>query len=114
MLRFPKNRWWAFILTLCLFTACFVVLTAQAPSVSYAATPSLNGGTDPPPGYGDPDFPDGGGKTSRRWTVGQGAMGQTVPTDGLRPAGEGVARPSVWMLRFYLVLASLRSLFFRF
>lgn len=112
MLRFPKNRWWAFILTLCLFTACFFALSAQTPSVSYSSTPSLNGGTDPPPGYGDPDFPDGGGKATRGM-VGHGAMGQTVPTDGLRPAGEGVARPSVWMLRFYLVLLSLRGFFFR-
>ena len=71
MLRLSANRWWAFVLTLCLLTTCFFLITVQSPSVARAGSGSCYLPTDDPPSdspsLGDPDVPmgPGDGKTSK-------------------------------------------------
>ena len=36
MVRFSMNRWWGFVLTLCLFTVSFLVLGAATPPAALA------------------------------------------------------------------------------
>ncbi len=117
MLRFSLNRWWAFILALCLFTVGLFALTAQSPSVCRADDmgPSFTTPSDPPPGYGDPDVPSGpgAGKTGRCYTV-RGALSPTTQTLEGRPTGEGSITTSALMQRLRLFLLSFRSLYLRF
>ncbi len=117
MLRFTANRWWAFILALCLFTVGFLALTAQAPSVCRAddSGPSYTTTTDPPPAYGDPDVPSGpgAGRTGRMYVV-RGGMRPTTQTFSGPPTGEGPTTTSALVERLRLFLLSLRSYVFGF
>jgi hypothetical protein len=117
MLRFAKNRWWAFILALCLFTVGFLALTAQTPSVCRASDsgPSFTTETDPPPSCGDPDIPTGpgAGKGGRGWVT-RGGLSPTTQTLGSHPTGEGMTSTSAVVDRFRLFLLGLRSQYFRF
>lgn len=117
MLRFALNRWWALVLTLCLFTAGSL-LTAQIPSVASANTGSSYQPTDdqpPAPTLGDPDVPmgPGDGRLGGKFMVG-GGRNQVVPQNGVRPVGDGSTPISVAMDRLRLFLLSLRSLYLRF
>jgi len=117
MLRFTSNRWWAFILALCLFTVCLFALTAQMPSVCRAndSGPSYTTCTDPPAGYGDPDIPSGpGAGKGGRGVVTRGVSSLTERTFGVHPTGEGRPSSSVVVDRLRLFLLSLRSLYLRF
>jgi hypothetical protein len=120
MLRFTRNRWWAFVLTLCLFTVCALLLTAQAPA--YAGARSANqqkpANEDPPmPSFGDPDVPmgPGDGRTGMTFVSRGGGVGsQVVQQNGACPAGDGVAPNSVVMDRLRLIVLGLRSFYLRF
>jgi hypothetical protein len=115
MLRFSLNRWWAFILALCLFTACLVVSTARGPTVANAssASPVLNPSDQQGPGggsFGDPDVPVGPGQgLIGKTSVSRGGSKGAVSGAGARPAGDGTVPSSVVMQRLRIVLLSLRN-----
>ena len=118
MLRFSVNRSWAFVLTLCLFTTCLFLFTAQLPSVASAAPSKCYMPTDDQtsiPSLGDPDVPmgPGDGKTGSFIVVRSGSN-QAVSQDGTRPVGDGAVLTSVAMDRVQLFLLGLRSLYLRF
>jgi hypothetical protein len=118
MLRFNPNRWWAFVLTLCLFITCFFLLTAQVPSVAsadsglaYQPMVELPSG----PAFGDPDVPmgPGDGKAGKAF-VSRAGGNQVLQQSGARPVGDGAVPTSVVMDRLSLFLLSLRSFYLRF
>jgi hypothetical protein len=119
MLRLSANRWWAFVLTLCLLTTCFFLITVQSPSVARAGSGSCYLPTDDPPSdspsLGDPDVPmgPGDGKTSKFVVVHSGSN-QVMSKDGTRPVGDGAVLTSVGMNRMHLFLLGLRSVYLRF
>jgi hypothetical protein len=117
MLRFTLNRWWALVLTLCLFTACFL-FTAQVPSVASASTGSssyMPSEDQPPvPALGDPDVPMGPGDGRHGGKSAASGRNQMVPQNGVRPVGDGMAPISVSMDRLRLFLLGLRSLYLSF
>jgi hypothetical protein len=118
MLRFQSNRWWAFVLTLCLLTACFFFLTTQRPTAAFASQglsipddPSMPAG----PGIGDPDVPitPGAQKTGRS-RIAHGSAERVVVEGPSVPAGDGVPASSVLMERLRLFLLSLRACYLRY
>jgi hypothetical protein len=118
MLRFTSNRWWAFVLTLCLFTACFFLITVQTPSVACASNGSFlpaDEAPPPQPGIGDPDVPitPAPGKVSVIRVAGNG-WNQAVPESWRSPVGDGKFSTSVWMQRLRLFLLGLRNSFLRY
>ena len=117
MLRFSVNRSWAFVLTLCLFTTCFFLFTAQLASVASADSGSFYVSVDepPPPSLGDPDVPmgPGDGKVGKLSVVRSGPN-QVVSKNGARPVGDGAVLTSVGMNRMHLFLLGLRSVYLRF
>jgi hypothetical protein len=120
MFRLSANRWWAFVLTLCLFTTCCFLFTAQLPSVASADPGSCYMPADeqPPPSLGDPDVPMGPGdgrtgKTGKFGVVRRGAP-QVASQNGARPVGDGTPLTSVVMDRVKLFLLGLRSFYLRF
>jgi hypothetical protein len=118
MFRFRMNRSWAFVLTLCLFTTCFFLFTAQLPSVASAGPGSfyMSGDETPAaPTLGDPDVPmgPGDGKAGKLSVVRNGSN-QVVSKNGTRPLGDGAVSASVVMNRVQLFLLGLRSLYLRF
>ena len=117
MVRFNPNRSWAFVLTLCLFTTCLFVFTAQLPSVARADLGgSLLAEDQPPPTWlGDPDVPMGpGDDLTDGVTIVRSVTYQAVSQSGARPARDGAVPISVAMDRLRLFLLSLRSLFLGF
>jgi hypothetical protein len=118
MLRLSANRWRAFVLTLCLFTTCFFLFTAQLPPIACAepGTSFVPLDEDPPaPGLGDPDVPMGPGDgKAGKFVVVRSGSNQLASQNGARPAGEGAVPTSVVMDRVRLFLLSLRSLYLRF
>jgi hypothetical protein len=119
MLRFRVNRSWGFVLTLCLFTTCFFLVTAQLPSVASAASGGFSRPADdqtPGSSLGDPDVPmgPGDGKAGNLSVVRNGSS-QVVSQNGIRPVSDGaVPASSVVMNRLQLFLLGLRSLYLRF
>lgn len=118
MLRFSANRSWAFVLTLCLFTTCFCLLTAQLPSVASAGPGSAYvSANDSPsaPSLGDPDVPMGPGDgKAGKFVVVRSGSNQVVSQNGARPVGDGAVPTSVAMDRVRLFLLGLRSLYLLF
>jgi len=109
MLRFARNRWWAFILALiiCLAPVSTVPRTASAESGT-----QYDGGSGQDPGgtaTGDPDNPSGQGKTLRRGNMIRGSM--SIDT---RTVGDSRLSSSVVMWRLRVLLYNLRSILFRF
>jgi hypothetical protein len=119
MLRFRVSRSWGFVLTLCLFTTCFFLATAQLPPVANAGSRNFSMPTidEPPSGssLGDPDVPmgPGDGKVGSLSVVRNGSN-QVVSQNGARPVGDGAVPASVVMNRVQLLLLGLRSLYLRF
>ena len=118
MFRFRMNRSWAFVLTLCLFTTCFFLFTAQLPSAVIADSGSFSAPTDEvpsSPSLGDPDVPmgPGDGKVGKLNVVRYGSN-QVVSQNGARPVGDGAVPTSVVMNRVQLFLLSLRIFYLRF
>jgi hypothetical protein len=118
MLRFKSNRWWAFVLTLCLFTCCLLALSARFPSVASASDGSYSiADQSPVPGgsVGDPDVPmgPGDGKAGKTCVV-RGGVSEAVLQNGARPVGDGAVSTSVVMDRLHLFLLGLRSFYLRF
>jgi len=116
MVRFAANRGWAFILTLCLLTACFVVL---APSLSppawaeHSLGDSPSDAIDAPAMTGDPDVPmgPGDGAPSRLVT---GSSGQVASQTAVTPVYLGGTARSVVVNRLHLVVLGLRICLLRF
>jgi len=103
MQRFAQNRWWAFILTLCLLLSSGAAIS---PAYSIGDGPAPieigggGGGSDP---GGDPDSPTGPGKRGA-------GSGRAVPGGYYYAAtsvGDGGSAKSVWVWRFHVVLRSL-------
>ena len=119
MLRFSVNRSWAFVLTLCLFTTCFFLVTAQLPSVASADSGSFRvPADDQPPGAvarrsGRADGPRRRHDRHELSVVRSGSN-QVVSQSGARPVGDGAVPSSVVMDRVRLFLLGLRSLYLRF
>jgi hypothetical protein len=118
MPRFNVNRSWAFVLTLCLFTTCFFLLTSQLPSVAIAGSGSCYMPTDeqpPAPALGDPDVPMGPGDgKAGKFVVIRSGSNQAVSQNGARPVGDGAVPTSFVMDRVRLFLLGLRSLYLHF
>lgn len=107
MRRFARNRWWAFILTLCVLFASNAAFTS--PSYGEGPNPLTIGdggsGTDNP---GDPDGPSGPNKN--------------LPTRGRSARGNGYAHAPVgdgdvslvWSWRFHVALQLLKIRWMRF
>jgi hypothetical protein len=121
MVRFSMNRWLGFVLTLCLFTASFFLLSLSAPATALAEPGSLLVPSDPSspggPTVGDPDVPmgPGDGKSGTVWKpLGRVEVGRTMSVQGTRRVGDVTATGSVVMDRLRLVLLSLRSLYLGF
>ncbi len=119
MLRFSVNRWWAFILTLFLFSACFLVVSARCPTVAYATqvAPVMDPGGNPGgvSGFGDPDVPVGPGQGYvGKTSIARGGSRGSVAGGTVRSGGDGTPVSSVLMQRLRLILLSLRSRFIGF
>ena len=121
MIRFSMNRWLGFLLTLCLFTASFLLLGVSAPTVALADTYSLLLPSDPGnpggPAVRDPDVPMGPGDGKSTFScrpLGRVEVDRGVTKLGARPAGDVTASGSVVVDRVRLVLLSLRSLYLGF
>ncbi len=118
MFRFAMNRSWAFVLTLCLLTTCF--LSFAAPSTSFADSGSGSfvispDGGDPLPSLGDPDVPMGPGDgKAGKLTVVRNSTSQVVPQRGAVLVGEEMAPISVATNPVQLFLLGLRAIFLRF
>ena len=109
MRRFAKNRWWAFILTLCVLLASNATFTS--PSYGDAGDPLtiVDGGSGSAPA-GDPDGPSG---PSKRTPIG----GHVAPGGNgfaRTPVGDGGAASSVWSWRFHVALRILKLRWMRF
>ncbi len=110
MRRFTRNRWWAFILTLCVLLASNATFTS----------PSYGGGGDPlavgdgggggSNDAGDPDGPSG--PTKRAPSGGRVAPGGNG--FARTPVGDGGAASSGWGWRFHVVLRTLLIRWLRF
>lgn len=121
MVRFSMNRWLGFLLTLCLLTASFFLLSTTAPATALADSNTLLMPSEPisptGPTNGDPDVPmgPGDGKASLTWKpIGRVEAGRTVTPLGVRPAGDAAVPGSVVVDRMRLLLLSLRSLYLGF
>lgn len=118
MFRFSVNRSWAFVLTLCLLTTGFLLVTAQLPSVACADTGKTYTPVDelpPAQSLGDPDVPmgPGDGKVAKLSVVRSGSN-QVVSRSGARLVDDEAVPVSVGMNRVRLFLLGLRSLYLRF
>lgn len=107
MPRFARNRWWAFILTLC-------VLFAGSATWS---TPSHGNGPDPivlgggPGGSGAGGDPDGPSGPSNRSPYRGSANGSRYAATTV---GDGSPATRVWSWGFHVVLQSLLGRYIRF
>ncbi len=119
MTRFTMNRWWALLLTLCLFTACFLLVSSAplTPPARADGSGSQLLPSDPTPGsgFGDPDVPigPGGGKPTKQ-SVTRGGNSPSVVQTGAVTVGDGKGSVGVLMLRLRLFLLSLRGFYLRF
>src|SRR4029077_8004777 len=116
MRRFEMNRWWTFILVLCLSVTTSVALASYA-CADYTQhsddgdVRNGGGGGDPPPTYGDPDMPGGGAVKPN----GPGRMGVQGPGTGYaRVAGDNrvVNRTVEWWKVRVLLAGEWKYIFF--
>jgi hypothetical protein len=111
------NRWWTFVLTLCVLSAVCWLHASRSyadPSKydgSFDGGPSYGGGTPPPPGVGDPDAPVASAlKKMQRGSNGSGNASLTQ-----RSVGDSryVGVSSVWMWRLSVAARALRVYWIR-
>lgn len=108
MRRFTRNRWWAFILTLCVLLASNATFTS--PSYGDGQDPLSTGDGNGGGAYGDPDGPSGPNKRSPsggRVSPGGNGYART-------PVGDGGAVSRVWSWRFHVALQVLKTRWMRF
>lgn len=108
MLRFAKNRWWAFILTLSVLLASSATFSSRSYGDGNDPLVIPGGAPDAPPG-GDPDGTAGPGKRGTGY-------GRAVPGSSqyaVTPMGDGGSARSVWVWRLHVVLKSLVARYFR-
>jgi len=106
MLRLNRKHWWALILTLLLCSASI----ASRPVPAIADGAELIGDGVPGPQNGDPDLPQGPAKGQ----VGRGAVQQDGSGARMRTVGDGRITTRVWILRFQVMVRTLRSWYLRF
>jgi hypothetical protein len=107
MRRFDLNRWWAFILVLCLGVTTSVALASYARadysehSDDGGSLRNGGGGGDLPPTYGDPDMPGGYAKPKGPGRMGIGGSG----TGYARAAGDSrvIKSTTLWKVRVFLM-----------
>lgn len=114
MPRFISNRWWVFILALCVTCSAPIAFTPSASASTYYSG-DVGGSPGTPSGYGDPDAPSGSSaKAQQSGNWGYGVSESPVTALSAGPAGDGHAAESVWMWRLQIILESFRSFYFRF
>lgn len=106
MLRLSRKHWWALILTLLLCSASI----ASRPVPAIAGGAEVIGDGVPGPQNGDPDLPQGPAKGG----VGRGAVQQDGSGARMRTVGEGRITTRVWIMRFQVMVRTLRSWYLRF
>ena len=120
MVRFTMNRWWGFVLTLCLLTASFCLLSLSAPATALADTGSRLLASDPAvPGggstIGDPDVPMGPGDGKSGWTSNYlHKADRAVSVQEARCVGDATVPSSVVANHLRLLLLSLRGFYLGF
>ena len=111
MSRFSENRHWTLILALgvCLASSAITYDTVAAdPFQGYIGDdPGVGGGGD---GVGDPDVPDGVGRSK---AIRSGALGRGSMSNGGRVVGDDVISRG-WMGRLNVAWIGFRSMWFRF
>jgi len=111
MSRFSENRHWTFILALVMCLGGSTLSTSHVAADPSYGTPddgSQGGGGT---GMGDPDVPDGAGRSK---LVKVGALSRGAMTNGSRAAGDGRISRSVVVMRLYVAWVGSRSLWFHF
>lgn len=111
MLRLSFNRYWTLILALCL--ACSSLFSAKlvrAESLDPGPTETIDPGD--PMASGDPDTPDGPGKTARSR---RGALrSPDIRNTGGHSVGDGLTSGSTMMRRIHVAMLGLRKFYLRF
>ena len=111
MRRFEKNRWWTFILVLCLSVSTAATLSSLARAdlnQSAADDGDWRGGSGgaAPPAYGDPDLPGGYKGT------GIGRSGYAGPVTGTTQiAGDSRVIHSITMWKVRMIVAGTWRMF---
>ena len=111
MRRFTLNRWWTFILALCVGTVFAISSGAPAWADQFVG-PGDDPEHQPAPGpgdAGDPDQPVPAARPSIKQGAGRGNM-----VFGTRTAGDGRVSSNATMSRLLVVLQGLRKVYFRF
>ncbi len=107
MLRLSRKHWWALILTLLL---CSASIASRPVPARAGDDPSHIWDGTPGPQNGDPDLPQGPAKGG----VGRGAVQQDGSGARVRTVGEGRITNRVWILRFQVMVRTIRSWYLRF
>ena len=112
MSRFIRNRHWTLIFALgvCLSFSTLTPRHAVA-DPSMGTTEDDNGGGGGTTGIGDPDVPDGTGKSR---LAKSGVLGRGNSNLGIRVAGDDRSSGSVVMWRLYVAWLGYRSFWFRY
>jgi hypothetical protein len=116
MPRFKANRWWTFILALCVLSALAIsrpIGSFADPTRDGTLTPGgdTSGGGGPPlPGIGDPDSPVGGMKKGQLG----GISYSRNATNSLRSVGDSRLPSNVWMWRLSVMARVLRISWIRY
>ena len=113
MSRFSVNRHWTLIFALgvCLASSAITHDTVTAdPLQEYVGDNPGSGGVGDPTGIGDPDVPDGAGRSK---SIKSGALGRGGMSYGVRVAGDDVISRG-WMGRLNVAWIGFRSMWFRF
>ena len=110
MSRFSVNRQLTLILALCTCLASSAVVASRAvadPIYTNPGDESGSGGSGSD-GIGDPDVPDGAGRTK---VIKPGVLSRGTGSFGVRVVGDDWTRGRTWMTRLYVVWLGTRSLF---
>ena len=119
MPRFKMNRWWNFILTLCLLSAAGAIMASVSTADIIRADGrdgtigdgSGGGGAPPPNGIGDPDQPVP--STSLK-LLKRGTLSDRTGALSMRAAGDSPVVGNVWMWRLSVMERVLRVFWIRY
>lgn len=112
MLRFTENRKWTLILALGLFLVAATMTSRNAMADPSLGSPGDDSGiSGGGAGIGDPDQPDGPGKSRN---LRRGQQGRNDQYLGAHVAGDGRYSNSAVMWRLYVSWIGFRSFYIRF
>src|SRR5215831_11653435 len=119
MPRFKANRWWTFILALCVLSALAIshpIGSAADPSRGDTRLPGVSdgtggGGAPPPPAAGDPDGPVG--SSFKKGSLG-GLSYSRNAANSLRSVGDSRLPSNVWMWRLSVMAQAVRISWIRY